>query len=613
MKELFGFLKRFALPYKKTIGISLIFNLLTAILTLFSFAVIVPILEMLFGLSVADHPYTAPGTAPLKDVLVNNFYYYVQQIINHYGASTALAGLAFLLVVMTLLKVGTAYLSEYFTIPMRNGVVRDIRNAMYNKILSLPIGFFTQEKKGDIIARISGDVTEVENSIMSGIYSIFKYPIMIVTCLGMMIYISWQLTLFVFILLPIMGYVMGTVGKKLKAKSLRVQQLWGDILSTTEESLGGLRVIKAFNAETQMKHRFEKETMDYLRASNSMLRRQALAHPMSEFLGTIAVAVVLWFGGTLILDGTTTIEAPTFIYYMGLFYSIINPAKDLSKTTYAMQKGVASLQRIDKILEAENTIKNPLNPIPVKATAGDKPVISLKNVTFSYDGEQDVLKDISIDIKEGETVAIVGQSGSGKSTLLDLVPRFWDVDEGTIEIYGHNIKEYDVKELRKLMGNVNQEAILFNDTIYNNIIFGAGDVSREEVENAAKIANAHDFITATQDGYDTVIGDRGCRLSGGQRQRISIARSILRNPAILILDEATSALDTESERAVQEALDRLMRDRTTVVVAHRLSTIMNADHIYVISDGKIVEDGTHTELMEKGGVYNRLVTLQQVS
>lgn len=613
MKELFGFLKRFALPYKKTIGISLIFNLLTAILTLFSFAVIVPILEMLFGLSVADHPYTAPGTAPLKDVLVNNFYYYVQQIINHYGASTALAGLAFLLVVMTLLKVGTAYLSEYFTIPMRNGVVRDIRNAMYNKILSLPIGFFTQEKKGDIIARISGDVTEVENSIMSGIYSIFKYPIMIVTCLGMMIYISWQLTLFVFILLPIMGYVMGTVGKKLKAKSLRVQQLWGDILSTTEESLGGLRVIKAFNAETQMKHRFEKETMDYLRASNSMLRRQALAHPMSEFLGTIAVAVVLWFGGTLILDGTTTIEAPTFIYYMGLFYSIINPAKDLSKTTYAMQKGVASLQRIDKILEAENTIKTPLNPIPVKATAGDKPVISLKNVTFSYDGEQDVLKDISIDIKEGETVAIVGQSGSGKSTLLDLVPRFWDVDEGTIEIYGHNIKEYDVKELRKLMGNVNQEAILFNDTIYNNIIFGAGDVSREEVENAAKIANAHDFITATQDGYDTVIGDRGCRLSGGQRQRISIARSILRNPAILILDEATSALDTESERAVQEALDRLMRDRTTVVVAHRLSTIMNADHIYVISDGKIVEDGTHTELMEKGGVYNRLVTLQQVS
>ncbi len=613
MKELFGFLKRFALPYKKTIGISLIFNLLTAILTLFSFAVIVPILEMLFGLSVADHPYTAPGTAPLKDVLVNNFYYYVQQIINHYGASTALAGLAFLLVVMTLLKVGTAYLSEYFTIPMRNGVVRDIRNAMYNKILSLPIGFFTQEKKGDIIARISGDVTEVENSIMSGIYSIFKYPIMIVTCLGMMIYISWQLTLFVFILLPIMGYVMGTVGKKLKAKSLRVQQLWGDILSTTEESLGGLRVIKAFNAETQMKRRFEKETMDYLRASNSMLRRQALAHPMSEFLGTIAVAVVLWFGGTLILDGTTTIEAPTFIYYMGLFYSIINPAKDLSKTTYAMQKGVASLQRIDKILEAENTIKNPLNPIPVKATAGDKPVISLKNVTFSYDGEQDVLKDISIDIKEGETVAIVGQSGSGKSTLLDLVPRFWDVDEGEIEIYGHNIKEYDVKELRKLMGNVNQEAILFNDTIYNNIIFGAGDVSREEVENAAKIANAHDFITATQDGYDTVIGDRGCRLSGGQRQRISIARSILRNPAILILDEATSALDTESERAVQEALDRLMRDRTTVVVAHRLSTIMNADHIYVISDGKIVEDGTHTELMEKGGVYNRLVTLQQVS
>ena len=613
MKELFGFLKRFALPYKKTIGISLIFNLLTAILTLFSFAVIVPILEMLFGLSVADHPYTAPGTAPLKDVLVNNFYYYVQQIINHYGASTALAGLAFLLVVMTLLKVGTAYLSEYFTIPMRNGVVRDIRNAMYNKILSLPIGFFTQEKKGDIIARISGDVTEVENSIMSGIYSIFKYPIMIVTCLGMMIYISWQLTLFVFILLPIMGYVMGTVGKKLKAKSLRVQQLWGDILSTTEESLGGLRVIKAFNAETQMKHRFEKETMDYLRASNSMLRRQALAHPMSEFLGTIAVAVVLWFGGTLILDGTTTIEAPTFIYYMGLFYSIINPAKDLSKTTYAMQKGVASLQRIDKILEAENTIKNPLNPIPVEATAGDKPVISLKNVTFSYDGEQDVLKDISIDIKEGETVAIVGQSGSGKSTLLDLVPRFWDGDEGTIDIYGHNIKEYDVKELRKLMGNVNQEAILFNDTIYNNIIFGAGDVSREEVENAAKIANAHDFITATQDGYDTVIGDRGCRLSGGQRQRISIARSILRNPAILILDEATSALDTESERAVQEALDRLMRDRTTVVVAHRLSTIMNADHIYVISDGKIVEDGTHTELMEKGGVYNRLVTLQQVS
>ena len=612
MKDFFSLLRRFALPYKWNVLLSILFNLLTAFLTIFSFAFIMPILKMLFRIDTTVYHYMELGSGNFKEVIFNNFYYYVQTVIDSSGASVALATLAAMLVVMTLLKTGASYLSMFFMVPLRNGVVRDIRNQMYAKILSLPIGFFTDTRKGDVMARLSGDVQEVEASVMSSLDMLFKNPILIVVYLATMFFFSWQLTIFVLILLPVAGLVMGRVGKSLKRKSLRAQQLWGTILSTAEESIGGLRVIKAFNAERHMERKFTSETQSFFSMSNAIARRNSLAHPMSEFLGTTAIAIVLWFGGALILSGDSAIDAPTFILYMVIFYSIINPAKDLSKATYTIQKGMAAMQRIDAILMADNPIKSPADAVHTSRTEARHVGVEFRDVCFSYTPDRLVLDHISLDIKPGSTVAIVGQSGSGKSTLVDLVPRFWDVDSGSVIVGGVDVRRYDVTDLRDLMGNVNQEAILFNDTFYNNITFGMEGVTREMVEEAARIANAHDFIMASPEGYDTNIGDRGCRLSGGQRQRLSIARAILKNPPVLILDEATSALDTESERLVQEALERLMRDRTTIVIAHRLSTIVGADMICVMDQGRIVECGTHSQLLAKNGHYRRLVDMQQV-
>lgn len=611
MKDFFILLRRFVTPYKWNVILNIVFNLLAAFMTLFSFAFIVPILQMLFQIDNTHYEYMTWGAGSFKDVAVNNFYYYTQVVIESHGASVALACLATLLVVMTLLKVGVTYLSSYFIIPMRNGIVRDIRNKMYDKIVSLPIGFFTSERKGDVMARISGDVTEIEVSVMASLDMLFKNPVMIIACLVMMIVVSWELTLFVLVLLPIAGYIMGKVGSRLKRKSLEAQQQWGQILSTTEETLGGLRIIKAFNAEKKMESRFHGETQWFYKISNAIQRRHSLAHPMSEFLGTAAISILLWFGGTLILSGDSTIDAAGFIYYMVIFYSIINPAKDLSKAGYSIQKGMASMERIDKILCAENPICDPEKPLDLSVIEPQKAPISFKNVVFSYDGEHCVIDDVSLEVPAGKTIAIVGQSGSGKSTLVDLLPRFWDIDSGVIEIGGVNIKDFKVKELRSMMGNVNQEAILFNDTFYNNITFGVENATQQEVEAAARIANAHEFIMDTPEGYRTNIGDRGCKLSGGQRQRLSIARAILKNPPILILDEATSALDTESERLVQEALERLMKNRTTLVIAHRLSTIVNADMICVMNQGKIVERGSHEQLLALNGFYKRLVDMQK--
>ncbi|MBC8603357.1 ABC transporter ATP-binding protein [Parabacteroides acidifaciens] len=613
MKDFLRILRRFVPPYKKYMVWNVIFNILSAILNLFSFALIIPILNILFKISDETYTYIDWTFNPLSfeawkatpELLKNNFFWFVSDMIETKGGSFTLIILGIFLVVSTFMKVGTMYLAFYTMIPIRTGVVRDIRNQINRKITELPLGFFSEERKGDIIARVSGDVNEIETSIMSSLDMLFKNPILILIYLIGMIAISWQLTLFVFILLPVAGYVMGQVGKKLKRKSFEGQQQWGYLMSQIEETLGGLRVIKAFNAEKKIQDRFEKSNETFRRLTNRIYRRQQLAHPMSEFLGTATIAIVLWYGGTLILSSNSPIDASTFIYYLVIFYSIINPAKDLSKASYAIQKGLASMDRVDKILKAESDINDPENPKPIALNES----IRYQDVWFKYQNEW-VLKGIDLTIPKGRTVALVGQSGSGKSTLVDLLPRFYDVDKGSITIDGTDVRDATLYDLRSLMGNVNQEAILFNDTFFNNISFGVEGATLEQVQEAARIANAHDFIMASEEGYDTNIGDRGGKLSGGQRQRISIARAILKNPPILILDEATSALDTESERLVQEALENLMRNRTTIVIAHRLSTIRNADEICVMHEGAIVERGRHDELIELNGYYKKLCDMQ---
>lgn len=607
MKGIFKILRRFLPPYKKYVVLTFIFNILTAILNVFSLATIIPILQVLFKINTATYefiPWNTPGVSSL-DILFNNGYWYITQLIETYGSSQTLLILAAVLITMTFFKTLSAYLGSYFTIPIRTGVVQDIRNQINEKILALPIGFFTEERRGDILARISGDVNEVENSIMSSLDMLFKNPILILIYLGTMIALSWELTLFVLVLLPIMGYVMGRVGKTLKRKSFEAQNKWGELMSQVEETLSGLRIIKAFNAEKKISERFHKGSDEFRSMSNRIARRQYLAHPMSEFLGTITIAIVLWFGGSLILEGKGLIDAATFIYYLTIFYSIINPAKDFSKSAYAVQRGLASMERIDRILEAQNEIENPEKPKKLQFNRH----IHYNHVWFAYQSDW-VLKDINLVIPKGKTIALVGESGSGKSTIVDLLSRFYDIQEGGIYIDDVNIKEVTLHDLRSLIGYVSQEAILFNDTFFNNIAFGAENATQEEVEKAARIANAHEFIMATEQGYQTNIGDRGGKLSGGQRQRISIARAILKNPQILILDEATSALDTASEKLVQEALDRLVQNRTTITIAHRLSTIKNADEIYVIHEGEIVEHGHHDELYAKNGYYRKLCDAQ---
>ena len=609
MKDFIQILRRFVPPYKKYLFLNIFFNIFSTVLSLFSFALIIPILEILFKMKEISYnfiPWETTGM-DLKDIAINNFYWFITEQINTHSEAWALMILGAFLVVMTFAKTCTSYLSSYFMIPIRSGVVRDIRTFVFKKVISLPIGFFTTERKGDVMSRMTGDVAEIENSIMASLDMMFKNPIMIIIYLSTMFAISWQLTIFVLFLLPVAGFVMGQIGKKLKRTSLEAQQQWGGLMSQIEETLGGLRIIKAFNAEHKILDRFIKSNNKFFKITNRISRRQAMAHPMSEFLGTCTIAIVLWYGGSLILSGDNTISAADFIYYLVIFYSIINPAKDLSKAAYAVQRGLASMQRVDKILSAENPIKSPTNPVRIDSL-NDK--IEYRDISFKYNADW-VIKDVNLTIKKGQTVALVGQSGSGKSTMADLLPRFYDVEKGGIFIDGVNIKDMAVFDLREMMGNVNQEAILFNDSFYNNITFGVEHATKEQVIEAAKIANAHDFIMATEKQYNTNIGDRGCRLSGGQRQRISIARAILKNPPILILDEATSALDTESERLVQEALENLMKNRTTLVIAHRLSTIKDADLICVMHEGKIVESGRHDELIALNHYYKRLVDMQK--
>ncbi len=609
MKEFLQLMRRFVSPYKKYIGWAILLNILSAVFNVFSFTLLIPILDILFktGENNKVYEYMEWGTAGFKDVAINNFYYYVSQMIQDNGPTTALIFLGLFLALMTLFKTSCYFASSAVMIPLRTGVVRDIRIMVYAKVMRLPMGFFSEERKGDIIARMSGDVGEVENSITSSLDMLIKSPIMIILYFITLIATSWKLTLFTVLVLPAMGWLMGKVGRKLKRQSLEAQGKWSDTMSQLEETLGGLRIIKAFIAEDRMINRFTRCSNELRDAVNKVAMRQALAHPMSEFLGTILIVSVLWFGGALILGHNSSLTAPTFIFYMVILYSVINPLKDFAKAGYNIPKGLASMERVDKILKAENNIKEIPNPKPL---AGMNDRIEFKDISFSYDGKREVLKHVNLTVPKGKTVALVGQSGSGKSTLVDLLPRYHDVQGGDITIDGTSIKDVRIADLRSLIGNVNQEAILFNDTFFNNIAFGVENATMEQVIEAAKIANAHDFIMEKPEGYNTNIGDRGGKLSGGQRQRVSIARAILKNPPILILDEATSALDTESERLVQEALERLMKTRTTIAIAHRLSTIKNADEICVLYEGEIVERGRHEELLELDGYYKRLNDMQ---
>ena len=609
MKEFLQLMRRFVSPYKKYIGWAILLNILSAVFNVFSFTLLIPILDILFktGENNKVYEYMEWGTAGFKDVAINNFYYYVSQMIQDNGPTTALIFLGLFLALMTLFKTSCYFASSAVMIPLRTGVVRDIRIMVYAKVMRLPMGFFSEERKGDIIARMSGDVGEVENSITSSLDLLIKSPIMIILYFITLIATSWKLTLFTVLVLPAMGWLMGKVGRKLKRQSLEAQGKWSDTMSQLEETLGGLRIIKAFIAEDRMINRFTRCSNELRDAVNKVAMRQALAHPMSEFLGTILIVSVLWFGGALILGHNSSLTAPTFIFYMVILYSVINPLKDFAKAGYNIPKGLASMERVDKILKAENNIKEIPNPKPL---TGMNDRIEFKDISFSYDGKREVLKHVNLTVPKGKTVALVGQSGSGKSTLVDLLPRYHDVQGGDITIDGTSIKDVRIADLRSLIGNVNQEAILFNDTFFNNIAFGVENATMEQVIEAAKIANAHDFIMEKPEGYNTNIGDRGGKLSGGQRQRVSIARAILKNPPILILDEATSALDTESERLVQEALERLMKTRTTIAIAHRLSTIKNADEICVLYEGEIVERGRHEELLELDGYYKRLNDMQ---
>ena len=613
MKDFWKMIKRYVAPYKKYLGESVLMNVLSAVFNIFSFTLIIPILKILFNLDSSVYSFIAwnDASASFKDKVLNNLYWFVSQSIIDFGAGTVLLVLCLILSFMTLLKTACYFGSSAVMIPLRTGIVKDLRMQVYDKVLTLPLGFFSQEKKGDIIARISGDVSEVENSITSTLDMLIKNPILIVFYFGTLIFISWQLTLFTIVFAPIMLWIMGRIGRRLKERSLEAQVLWSDTMSQVEETLGGLRVIKAFLAEKKMSERFDRVTGRMRDKNIKVATRQALAHPVSEFLGTMMIAIVLWFGGLLILNEHAPIDAPTFIYYLVILYSVIQPIKELSKAAYGIPKGMASMERINRILETENNIKECAEP---ESLDSFNDCIEFKNVSFHYeDGCKTVVDNVNLKIHKGQTIAIVGASGAGKSTLVDLIPRFFDVNEGSITIDGKDIRKVSIHDLRSIMGNVNQDPILFNDSIFNNIAFGVENATMDEVIEAAKIANAHEFIVEKEQGYDTNIGDRGVKLSGGQRQRISIARAILKNPPILILDEATAALDTESERIVQEALERLMSSRTTIAIAHRLSTIRNADEIIVMDEGRIVERGKHAELIEKNGYYKKLNDMQSLA